>query len=104
MCSAFATIGGDARPRTEMSTKILRWATRDKHRAEANDVRLQEDATYPKTYVLVHGSFFGGWCWKGVAGGLRALGHSVYTPTLTGLGERSHLLAARPTLRRSLKM
>jgi pimeloyl-ACP methyl ester carboxylesterase len=51
-----------------------------------------------KTYVLVHGGFFGGWCWKKVAASLRALGHSVYTPTLTGLGERSHLLAARPTL------
>ncbi len=51
-----------------------------------------------KTYVLVHGSFFGGWCWKMVAAGLRELGHAVHTPTLTGLGERSHLLAARPTL------
>lgn len=51
-----------------------------------------------KTYVLVHGAFFGGWCWKRVAARLRALGHFVYTPTLTGLGERSHLLAATPTL------
>ena len=51
-----------------------------------------------KTYVLVHGAFFGGWCWKRVATSLRTLGHSVYTPTLTGLGERSHLLAATPTL------
>jgi pimeloyl-ACP methyl ester carboxylesterase len=51
-----------------------------------------------KTYVIVHGAFFGGWCWKKVAASLRALGHSVYTPTLTGLGERSHLLSARPTL------
>lgn len=51
-----------------------------------------------KTYVLVHGAFFGGWCWKKVAAGLRALGHSVSTPTLTGLGERSHLLSIRPTL------
>jgi pimeloyl-ACP methyl ester carboxylesterase len=51
-----------------------------------------------KTYVLVHGAFLGGWCWKYVAGGLGALGHMVYTPTLTGLGERSHLLTAGPTL------
>jgi pimeloyl-ACP methyl ester carboxylesterase len=51
-----------------------------------------------KTYVLVHGGFFGGWCWKKVTPSLRSLGYSVYTPTLTGLGERSHLLAARPTL------
>jgi len=51
-----------------------------------------------KTYVLVPGAFFGGWCWKKVAASLTTLGHAVYTPTLTGLGERSHLLAARPTL------
>jgi pimeloyl-ACP methyl ester carboxylesterase len=44
------------------------------------------------TYVLVHGAFNGGWCWKHVARKLRAAGHDVFTPTLTGLGERSHLL------------
>jgi pimeloyl-ACP methyl ester carboxylesterase len=44
-------------------------------------------------FVLVHGAWHGGWCWKKVSGLLGALGHQVYTPTLTGLGERSHLLA-----------
>lgn len=44
------------------------------------------------TFVLVHGSFHGGWCWRFVAPLLRNLGHDVYTPTLTGLGDRSHLL------------
>jgi pimeloyl-ACP methyl ester carboxylesterase len=44
------------------------------------------------TYVLVHGGGHGGWCWERVATPLRAHGHRVYTPTLTGLGERSHLL------------
>lgn len=44
------------------------------------------------TYVLVHGAFNGGWCWKHVARRLRAAGHEVFTPTLTGSGERSHLL------------
>ena len=43
------------------------------------------------TFVLVHGAWAGGWCWKLVAPLLRASGHEVYTPTLTGLGERSHL-------------
>ena len=52
----------------------------------------------PKTFVLVHGAYHGGWCWKAVAARLRATGHEVYTPTLTGLGERSHLMAIRPTL------
>ncbi len=51
-----------------------------------------------KTYVLVHGAYHGAWCWKPVATRLRAMGHEVYTPTLTGLGERSHLMGIRPTL------
>lgn len=50
------------------------------------------------TYVLVHGGFHGGWCWKDVASRLRMAGHEVYAPTLTGLGERSHLLYCAPTL------
>jgi pimeloyl-ACP methyl ester carboxylesterase len=44
------------------------------------------------TFVLVHGGFFGGWCYRRVARLLRAADQEVYTPTLTGLGERSHLL------------
>ncbi len=44
------------------------------------------------TYVLVHGGGHGGWCYQKVARILQADGHVVYTPTLTGLGERSHLL------------
>jgi pimeloyl-ACP methyl ester carboxylesterase len=43
------------------------------------------------TFVLVHGAVHGGWCWKKVRPLLRAAGHDVYTPTLTGLGERAHL-------------
>jgi pimeloyl-ACP methyl ester carboxylesterase len=45
------------------------------------------------TYVLVHGAWHGGWCWKKVTPLLRASGYAVFTPTLTGLGERSHLLS-----------
>jgi pimeloyl-ACP methyl ester carboxylesterase len=44
------------------------------------------------TFVLVHGGGHGGWCWKRLSPLLRAAGHEVYTPTLTGLGERAHLL------------
>jgi pimeloyl-ACP methyl ester carboxylesterase len=43
------------------------------------------------TFVLVHGATVGGWCWRWVTPELRAAGHAVYTPTLTGLGERVHL-------------
>lgn len=46
------------------------------------------------TFVLVHGAWHGGWCWCRVAERLRRDGHAVFTPTLTGLGERSHLLSA----------
>jgi pimeloyl-ACP methyl ester carboxylesterase len=43
------------------------------------------------TYVLVHGAWHGGWCWAKVARLLRDAAQEVYTPTLTGLGERAHL-------------
>ena len=43
------------------------------------------------TFVLVHGGGHGGWCWQATARILRGMGHEVYTPTLTGFGERSHL-------------
>ena len=42
-------------------------------------------------FVLVHGGWHGGWSYRRVAKLLRQAGHEVYTPTLTGLGERSHL-------------
>jgi len=44
-------------------------------------------------FVLLHGGRHGGWCWRPVAERLRARGHAVYTPTLTGLGERAHPLS-----------
>ena len=43
-------------------------------------------------FILVHGAWHGSWCWKHVRQQLRDLGHEVFSPTLTGLGERSHLL------------
>lgn len=43
------------------------------------------------TFVIVHGAFGGGWEWTPVAQALRELGHDVFTPTLTGMGERRHL-------------
>jgi pimeloyl-ACP methyl ester carboxylesterase len=44
-------------------------------------------------YVLVHGAWHGSWCWARVRRLLTNAGHEVFTPTLTGLGERSHLLS-----------
>jgi pimeloyl-ACP methyl ester carboxylesterase len=51
-----------------------------------------------KTYVLVHGAWHGGWCWREVAANLRGRGHNVFTPTQTGLGERAHLISKSITL------
>ncbi|QUD90177.1 alpha/beta fold hydrolase [Phenylobacterium montanum] len=45
------------------------------------------------TFVLVTGAWHGSWCWKRVRDALIAQGHAVFTPTLTGLCERSHLLS-----------
>ena len=49
-------------------------------------------------FVLVHGAWHGGWCWRRVADTLQAQGHRVFAPTLTGLGERAHLLSSLITL------
>ena len=45
-----------------------------------------------RTFVLVHGAWHGGWCWNKLTPLLTSAGHRVHTPTLTGLGDRSHLL------------
>ena len=44
-------------------------------------------------FVIVHGAWGGGWEWTPVARLLRTSGHDVVTPTLTGLGERAHLMS-----------
>jgi pimeloyl-ACP methyl ester carboxylesterase len=49
-------------------------------------------------FVLVHGAWHGGWCWQRVTLALQAQGHRVHALTLTGLGERAHLLSPAITL------
>src|SRR4030081_2353507 len=49
----------------------------------------------PRTFVLVHGAWHGGWCWRRVADLLEKQGHKVFAPTMTGLGERSHLIGGK---------
>lgn len=51
-----------------------------------------------KTFLLVHGAYHGGWCWKFVAEILERNGHKVYAPSLTGNGDRTHLLSKDVTL------
>jgi pimeloyl-ACP methyl ester carboxylesterase len=54
--------------------------------------------TEQRSFVLVHGAWHGGWCWRRVADRLERKGHTVYAPSLTGLGDRSHLIGTRPTV------
>jgi pimeloyl-ACP methyl ester carboxylesterase len=51
------------------------------------------------TFLLVHGAFHGGWCWRRVADRLAQAGGRVHAPTMTGLGERAHLLRRDVTLK-----
>jgi pimeloyl-ACP methyl ester carboxylesterase len=44
------------------------------------------------TFVLIHGSYQGGWIWQSVASRLRAAGHQVYAPSLDGCADRAELL------------
>ena len=44
-------------------------------------------------FVLVHGAWHGAWCWRRVVDLLQAQGHRVHAVTLTGVGERAHLLS-----------
>jgi pimeloyl-ACP methyl ester carboxylesterase len=50
------------------------------------------------TFVIVHGAWSGGHAWRWVRPLLRAAGHEVFTPALTGLGERSHLASTQVDL------
>lgn len=59
--------------------------------AVSSAVSTNQENRQSRTYVLVHGAWFGGWVWKDVAQQLRAAGNTVYTPSLTGLGDRRHL-------------
>jgi pimeloyl-ACP methyl ester carboxylesterase len=48
----------------------------------------------PRTFVLIHGAWHGGWCWQRVAPHLAASGHRVLAPSLPGLAERANELSA----------
>jgi pimeloyl-ACP methyl ester carboxylesterase len=50
------------------------------------------------TFVLVHGGWIGGWCWRRLVPLLAAAGHETFAPTLTGFGDREHLLNAEVDL------
>lgn len=61
--------------------------------AISGSATIKPSAASVKTYVLVHGAWHGGWCWRKVKQHLEKEGHRVFTPTLSGLGERVHLMS-----------
>ena len=60
--------------------------------AGASNAQIGPPTGKRRNYVLVHGAAHGGWCWNKMVEPLRGAGHRVFTPTMTGLGERKHLL------------
>lgn len=66
--------------------------------ATATPSQAQTSGRPARNFVLVHGAWHGGWCWSRVAQRLRAAGHAVWTPTLSGLGERRHLISPQVNL------
>ena len=52
----------------------------------------QLSSVWPRMSRLVHPAWHGAWCWERLVPLLREAGHEVFTPTLTGLGDRSHLV------------
>jgi pimeloyl-ACP methyl ester carboxylesterase len=54
-------------------------------------------------FVLVHGAWHGGWCYRDTAKALRAAGHTVFTPTHTGVGERFHQSGEAITLQTHIR-
>ena len=49
-------------------------------------------------FMLVHGAWHGGWCWRRVVQALASQGHRAHAVTLTGVGERAHLMSSAITL------
>lgn len=54
--------------------------------------------TRGRTFLVAHGAWSAGWCWRKMHPLMAAAGHRLITPTYTGLGEREHLANASVTL------
>jgi pimeloyl-ACP methyl ester carboxylesterase len=61
--------------------------------ASTDGADIEKEVSKMTDYVLIHGAWHGSWCWTRVRHLLAAGAHRVFTPTLTGVGERSHLLS-----------
>ena len=83
-----AMTGASSKPASPAGGRAQRSLTPDRHIRDASADRKTRSGA---TFVLVHGAFHGGWCYARVVEKLRAEGHRVFAPTLTGLGNRAHL-------------
>lgn len=63
-----------------------------------DELELDKEDPTMANFVLVHGAWHGAWCWSRVLPGLWAAGHRAWAVTLTGVGERAHLLSPSITL------
>src|SRR3954447_20810884 len=72
---------------------VLASATLGAGAAAAGGIPAMAQTGAQKTFVLVHGAWHGGWCWRRVSDLLEKKGHKVFTPTMTGLGSCSHLIS-----------
>jgi pimeloyl-ACP methyl ester carboxylesterase len=72
---------------------VLASATLGASAAVLGEMQAMAQTSAHKTFVLVHGAWHGGWCWRRVSDLLEKKGHKVFAPTMTGLGERSHLMS-----------
>lgn len=60
--------------------------------AAAAGSAASEGGEEPKTFILVHGTWLGGWSWQYVRRILQRAGHDVYAPSLSGCGDRAHMM------------
>jgi ABC-type sugar transport system substrate-binding protein len=65
---------------------VLASATAGAGAAALGGTPAAAQASTQKTFVLVHGAWHGGWCWRRVSDLLERKGHKVFSPTLTGVG------------------
>ncbi|MEP3226184.1 MAG: alpha/beta hydrolase [Parasphingorhabdus sp.] len=75
------------------SATMAAWGLSISGCSHVNAGSLASAKSGPKTFLLVHGAWHGGWCWRDVRAQLETQGHKVWTPTLTGLADRAHLLS-----------
>ena len=82
----------------KMSRRMVLAALASVPAVAASACQAPAESSQSHSFVLVHGAWHGGWCWGKVTPLLHARGARVYAPTMTGLGERSHLASLEITL------